>query len=494
MKKKILTVIAMALCVALTMGLFVACSGGNKKKDGQLTVTFYDTDRDGRVISTVYVDPDSTVSRPANPTKSGQTFVDWYATPSGSQVFDFSQEIVEDTSVFAFFSTYQNDTREFNIVGSGKATVLASSSWGKVINDTHKMKKSSSTTSNEYTFTTDLFVGDQFQFATNSDWEFQRGAGYVRNMTKDGVEYFAPLDSPYSNSAKKSNITTAKAGNYTFTLKTHPVEDWFDTADDYYTEETKNKFNYNNLDSITFTYNGETTEVAVEDYNYYIKGSDVSIKNGTAWGDQFRDKLHLMSRNEDKSVYTLSIFLKEKEEFLFGSTNTIENVPTIASKYIRSDALDEASKAFLDASASHNMVAKKTGIYSFTYTVATEKLSVTFEEATQPTYVVGVKGSNIAEAEKDWAYVNLTVDSTNPEIYTATITLTAAGEFMIVADPETLAEYTNNINITGGSQSAALPEGVTADAGRNFKAPAGTYKLTVNMYNASVVIEAVPQA
>ena len=39
---------------------------------------------------------------------------------------------------------------------------------------------------NEYKITLDLYEGDQFQFAINSEWENQRGFEYLDTTTKDG--------------------------------------------------------------------------------------------------------------------------------------------------------------------------------------------------------------------------------------------------------------------------------------------------------------------
>ena len=67
------------------------------------------------------------------------------------------------------------DTRDFYILGNGAGALLKESNWGAVVSDAHKLAKSE--TSNEYTITLDLYVGDEFQFAINSDWADQKGAG-----------------------------------------------------------------------------------------------------------------------------------------------------------------------------------------------------------------------------------------------------------------------------------------------------------------------------
>ena len=42
-----------------------------------------------------------------------------------------------------------------------------------------------------------------------------------------------------------SNIIVTQSGNYTFTLKTHPWSDLYDTSNSSYTEENKENYNFN---------------------------------------------------------------------------------------------------------------------------------------------------------------------------------------------------------------------------------------------------------
>ena len=132
-----------------------------------------------------------------------------------SHKFDFSQAVTEDTSVFAGFVTYVEDTREFAIVGSGASPVLLESNWGAVIGDAQKMTKEESDSENVYTITLDLSEGDQFQFAMDSSWGDQRGYGYLDTIELDGMDYFENSGSLGDTGVKHSNIKCAVAGNYT---------------------------------------------------------------------------------------------------------------------------------------------------------------------------------------------------------------------------------------------------------------------------------------
>lgn len=142
-------------------------------QQGDCTVTFYDSDGT-TVLQTAEVKSGEYVKE-YTPEKDGSIFVGWFATPQMSHRFDFTQAVTEDTSLFAGFVTYVEDTREFAIVGSGTSPVLLESNWGAVIADAQKMIKEDSDTENRYTITLDLNEGDQFQFAM--DFFLGRPAG-----------------------------------------------------------------------------------------------------------------------------------------------------------------------------------------------------------------------------------------------------------------------------------------------------------------------------
>lgn len=218
-------------------------------------VTFYDSDQK-TVLEQKKVKVDAIVDA-VHPTKQGYTFVGWYATPNLSRKFDFTTKITQDTSLYAGFSAYQEDTRNFIIVGSGKSPVLTESNWGAVANEAETMTKEQKTDENVYTITLDLQAGDQFQFAANTAWEDQRGFGYLDTVQKDNTQYFKSAAGLGSSNAKRTNIEVEVAGNYTFTLTTNPTSDTYDTSDAKYKEESKENFNINPYDSITWTYNGQ---------------------------------------------------------------------------------------------------------------------------------------------------------------------------------------------------------------------------------------------
>lgn len=347
--------------------------GAGEETAGVHTVTFYDSDGT-TVLSTAEVADGASVEE-YTPEKEGYTFAGWFATPQMSHKFDFSAAITDDTSVFAGFVSYVEDTRSFAILGSGKSAVMMESNWGAVIGEAHTMTKEDVEGENRYTITVDLEAGDEFQFAVDSSWADQRGYGYLATIEQDGVEYFENSGGLGDSGVKKSNIKVAIAGNYTFTLTTYPGEDTYDTGDSYYSEENKENFNYNAYDSITWTYNGESTSGGVEyQTDYYIKGAII-----TGWEDVYTEETKF---EENDGVYTLTIDLEEGDEFLLTSLLTSGDTQSVGNDYVRYTNIasdDSESLSYVTGTDSANMVAVSAGTYTFTYDVGTKVLTVSFQ-------------------------------------------------------------------------------------------------------------------
>ncbi|MBQ5430552.1 MAG: InlB B-repeat-containing protein [Lachnospiraceae bacterium] len=263
-RKQVVTFILMA-CMAVGSLAMTGCGSKGEAADktqkteqaksDEVKVTMYDTD--GKTeLGTVNVKKGETFTA-EDPKKDGYTFVGWYVTPELSRTFDATKPLEQDTSLYAGFSKYQEDKRDFYIVGSGTSDVLKESNWGAVVGDAQKLKKEDNKEANVYTITLDLKAGDQFQFAMDGSWGDQRGYGYLCSTEQDGTEYFKNSGSLGDASVKKSNIEVAVDGNYTFTLTTHPADDIYDTEDEHYSEDKKENFNLNPYDTINFVYNGK---------------------------------------------------------------------------------------------------------------------------------------------------------------------------------------------------------------------------------------------
>ena len=360
--------IILTLVAALVVSLFAGCAG--TKEAAGFAVEYMDGDT---VLKTQEVAEGGTAVA-WTPEKDGYTFLDWFATPSMSVEFDFTKPITENTKVFAGFSRYAEDTRGWAIVGSGKGDLLMSSNWGKVITDAHKLEKVGD---NTYSITLDLYAGDEFQFAINTEWHHKRGFGYLETAWDgSGSEVFTGSGGIGETAAKGQNIKVSQDGNYTLTLYTHPGDDYYDESNASYSAANKEVFNLNDYDRITWVRNGDAAELKSQVTNYYIKGAGITL-----WADLYNDATGFAKAGD---IHTLTVYLREGEEFMFTSLITEDGKASTGSEYIRFENLDEDSKALFTGSG--NIIASKSGTYTFTYDEAAKVLSATLdsEEPMEP--------------------------------------------------------------------------------------------------------------
>ena len=316
-------IIASAVCVT-SVAMLAACSDDDSQPK-EYTVTYYD----GTTVLDTQKVKEGEKATKWIPEKTDYTFVDWYATPNFAHLFPFDEPISEDKSAFAQWSSavQSEDTRTFYIVGSGTSPMLRASDWGHGTGDQHKMTKAEG--KNEYTYTLDLNVGDKFQFEISGtgDWMNQRGVGYLDTLTlENGTTVFSGSSTIGDNSSYRLDIKCEYAGNYTFTLTTHPDDDTYETNHPAYTEANKEAFNINPLDKITWVRNGEVSEEVDVITDYYIKGAQI-----TNWKDMYNPSTKMTNKD---GVFTLEVYLKENDEFMFSSRNTIGAEVSTGTEYI----------------------------------------------------------------------------------------------------------------------------------------------------------------
>lgn len=487
MKKKIIAVMATCAAVALSVGL-AACNTTPKDDGTYHTVTYMD----GTTVLKTEKVKDGEKPAAYTPTKEGgYQFVDWFATPSKNHVYDYDQAITQDVTVYAGFTLYKVDTRQFYIVGSGTSELLLTSNWGKVITDSHKLTKAAD--KNEYTITCDLKEGDQFQFVLDTEWSNKRGFGYLSALTDStGKEVFSGQGSVYDESAKGSNIVCEYSGNYTLTLKTYPNEDYYNTEGTGYTEERKEIYNLGTYDKIEWVRNGDIVNDSVTITDFYIKGAGI-----TGWKDMYNTSTKMVNNGNS---YSMSVYLKEGEEFLFTSQVTkIENGETSVSTgadYIKASALDEASKTYVDGTT-NNMTAKASGTYTFTYDSAAKKLTASFDAAVVPSkcdyYIDGnFNGGNYGDFITNPANFKLTETAAGSGVYEIkNVTLTADAELLLraYAEGET-ADWNHTHTDYQFGNLAANPAFVVAGAtNNNIKVKtAGVYDITFDSYSKILTI------
>lgn len=489
MSKKLCAICGL-LAAAVTVAGLVGCTE-QKTATTYYTVTYYDaTDKDNpTVLKTEQVASGSTASEYTPTKEGGYEFVDWFATPSKTIEYDFSSKVTGNVSVFAGFTKYTVDTRQFYIVGSGTSSLLYTSNWGKVITDDMKLTKAAD--KNEYTITLDLKKGDQFQFAIDSSWSNKRGFGYMTTTTlSDGTTAFSGEGSVYSDSAKGSNIKVELDGNYTLTLKTYPNEDYYNTSGTGYTEATKEVYNYGTYDRITWTRNGAVQETDAAITRYYIKGAGI-----TKWKDMYNSSTMLTAEG---SSHKLSVYLKEGEEFMFTSlvTKIVDGVSSssVGATYIKAGNLDAGSKQYVSGD-SGNITAKAAGLYTFTYNEDTAVLSVTFDSsytsAACDYYIDGDIGVNGAWNAFVTSPNDYKMTDNGDGTYSKEVTLKAGNQIQIRSCAAGTAPTTSNTTLYQYSYMVANDafSAYSAD-NENIKAlKDGTYKITFDSYSKIITIE-----
>lgn len=403
-------------------------------------------------------------------------FFGWYGEPTLTHAFDFTAAIVEDTTIFGSFVGYQKDERHWGIAGSGTASILASSNWGKVFNEEHYLENVSTDTKNIFEITVNLFANDQFQFTSpvitesSVSWGHQRGAGYLEEPTKDGVEYFT-VGGSLGGDNSTANITVAKDGKYKFTLNTYPKGDFFKGG----TTNTYDNRSY--YDTITYEYLGECEEIRAEvETTFYMKGELI-----TGWGDYVNNNTAMTNSNGKATL--ANVYLLAADQFMFASKN--KNVATgevsDGNVYIKGANLTEASKALV--SGENNMKVNEDGYYTFVYDVEAASLEVTKVDYTPKNGEYYIDGSFIGWGGAGNDDYKLAQDTENPYVYRldGTITLAVGDEIGIQYYDKTVE---NGWNGFYSAKNMVANADFDLTAGTNAKAlVAGTYNVEFNSYS-----------
>ncbi len=494
MKKAKILVIVLALVLVLSVGVLAGCNAATNEPEAeqktQYTVTFFDGDS---VLKSVKVDSGAKVES-WTPEVEGKTFVDWFATPVMSHKFDFDQAITEDKAVFAGLvdSNQADDARAWAIVGSGKGDILTTSDWGKTINAEHALAKGEG---NTFTYTIDLYEGDQFQFAINTAWENKRGFGYLATDELDGAKCFTAMGGIGETASKGQNITVGVSGNYTFTLTTYPSDDYYDVDNVQYSEAQKEVYNLSNFDKISWVRNGDAAEMAATRLDYMIKGANI-----TAWGNMCNPATQMT--NED-GVYSLNIYLKENDQVMFVSQNynleTFEVTPSAS--VLAFSNLDDASKA-LFTQMGNNMGIQTSGNYKFVYNSESKVLTAELLNETAPVendyYLDGVFDGNEWNDSlfaPEYKFVK------NGDVYELNGIEFAVGDVFMIqgaklgATAETDGWRTDSYNaryLKVASELVVSDNPAPPYPNHNFRVlTAGTYNITFDPYSKIVGVEVV---
>ena len=274
--------------------------------------------------------------------------------------------------------------------------------------------------------------------------------------------------------------------------------------------DAENKIN--NLSYLTIVRNGDCIEERPETtLSYYIKGANI-----TGWGNMFNNATQL-APNADESAYTLEIYLREGEEFMFHTwaTNVADGTSSDANIYINYNNLDTTSAAlFSHPENGTNILATKSGTYTFTYVPGADNaagtLSATLDETKGLTIGDYYINGTIANDTPSWgtssvteadgmtlmdAY-KLTVDPDNADLYLIEgVTFRVDDEFTVAAftagSTTTGDGWSNQIASYNSTYLAPTTTGFEAASAQNLNAKcteAGVYDISFNVYSRIVTI------
>ncbi|MEG2640685.1 MAG: hypothetical protein RSA18_04200 [Bacilli bacterium] len=449
------------------------------------------------LLKKVQVEKNKTVERPVDlEKKSGYTFVDWFATPSKNHVYNFATKITEAKKIYAGFSKYQNDERDWYVVGSGQGELLSTSNWGKVTGPEFLMTKENVEGKNIFKMTLDLYEGDEFQFG-GLERIHKRGFGYLKEPVKDSITYFGGNGGGYGEVASKGqNIQVKKSGNYTFTLASYPADFTYNTSDPSYTEAKKEVYNMGVYDNIVWTRNGDAAKLPDSVINWYIKGQNI-----TNWKEFHTPYTRFAKIGK---TYNLKVYLKSTDQVMFNSFSTdlatgVESTSQIG--YVNGGSgtrSTEFDKLFTTAG---NFAPKADGTYNITINTAevTPVITATFAKETPELFTQDfyVNGTFV-----DPAYGAVTNTSILPQyklkkdgdksIYKIEGITVKAGDQLIVQSMKAGATVGKDNWGTAFGYPFAAPNAIIEkvdDKNSNIKiVTAGTYEVTFDAYTRIVKV------
>ena len=257
--------------------------------------------------------------------------------------------------------------------------------------------------------------------------------------------------------------------------------------------------------------NGDPVDPPTVVVDYYIKGANI-----TGWGNMFNNATQL-TPNADESAYTLEIYLREGEEFMFHTlaTNAADGTTSDANIYINYNNLDTTSAAlFSRPENGTNILATKSGTYTFTYVPGADNaagtLSATLDETKGLTIGDYYINGTIANDTPSWGTSSvteadgmtlmdtykLTVDPDNADLYLIEgVTFRVDDEFTVAAfmagSTTTGDGWSNQIASYNSTYLAPATTGFEAASAQNLNAKcteAGVYDISFNVYSRIVTI------
>ena len=152
MKRKLL-VIVMAVVMTLSCAIgFAACGDtGDGPGGGGTTYTVTFETVGGTAIAPVEVNAGDTVARPADPTKTGAEFIDWFTTSTyEGEPYDFSTPVNSNLTLYAQWSD-ENYAVVFDVNGGSPVIEYATYAYGTEIDEPYEPERVGYTFTGWYT-------------------------------------------------------------------------------------------------------------------------------------------------------------------------------------------------------------------------------------------------------------------------------------------------------------------------------------------------------
>lgn len=387
------------MLTAMSVGLLAGC-GSNKTH----LVTFYLGLQDA-IYEDVEVAHGKTVERPADPTKEGFTFDNWYLKDENGKYgekYNFDTKVTEDLDLFAKWDrVYVPSENEYHIVGDLANTDLTYINWSfdpEEIDDRSYLTKAEDSN----TFSIELEIGYLGKFKIKKPgipWDGDTEADFTMLWeTKEGLE--AP---EYLQEADNRNIQVNDAGKYLIEFEEDEL--W-----------------------IKVTRTGDVAEGSgakpTPDPDAIDNWGLVGGHNN--WGNEDEEGVVIddtaLEYIADGEYYRLDlVYLEAGTEFKLRTDNSWgkEHGPTL------DDDLDDNITFKTNEETGEpegNYKAEKTGIYQFVF-VPSEEGNVLYARLA----TFGYRG-NAAPLNWNDDAEHLTVDAENPLRYTGSITFTGEGE------------------------------------------------------------------
>ncbi|MBO8426608.1 MAG: InlB B-repeat-containing protein, partial [Firmicutes bacterium] len=161
----------------------------------------------GSEVETQYVEPGETASEPEDPSYDGHTFLGWYLSEAGDDLFDFSTIIESDYHLYAHWA---EDGQEGEPIPM--TIYFRDASWWSVAGAMTYIKLGNDASDYGVPMEKLRFCNDEYQGVGYNYWKFEiediteaKTAQFVR-MGKDGSYWSAWTDKAILSEAGKSNM------------------------------------------------------------------------------------------------------------------------------------------------------------------------------------------------------------------------------------------------------------------------------------------------